>query len=168
MISFDQNGIRFKYRVAGLAVHDGYVLLTKTDQDRYWILPGGRVEINEDTRAALGRELLEETCQQAHIGNLLWIVEDFFYLDGTGYHELAFVYAISPINTAILDNAWTYRTTDGDTEIELRWFNLDRLEGVDFRPAFLKAELQRPPETTQHLIVREPPRSEPDCDRLTS
>ncbi|CAA9419082.1 MAG: hypothetical protein AVDCRST_MAG22-2432 [uncultured Rubrobacteraceae bacterium] len=33
MISFDQQGTRFKYRVAGLAVHDGYVLLTKADQD---------------------------------------------------------------------------------------------------------------------------------------
>lgn len=50
MISFDQNGKRFKYRVAGLCAHDGHVLLTKTEQDDYWILPGVRVELSEDTR----------------------------------------------------------------------------------------------------------------------
>ena len=105
MISFDQQGTRFKYRIAGLAVHGGYVLLMRADQDEYWILPGGRVGLGEDTRTALHREILEETGQRARIGNLLWIVENFFDLDGTGYHELAFVYEISPADPATLDNA---------------------------------------------------------------
>jgi len=65
MISFDRNGVRFKDRAAGLCIHDGYVLPTKADQDRYWILPGGRVEIGEDTRAALARAFLEETGQKS-------------------------------------------------------------------------------------------------------
>jgi 8-oxo-dGTP pyrophosphatase MutT (NUDIX family) len=156
VISFDQQNTRFKYRVAGLAVNDGYVLLTKADQDEYWILPGGRVELGEDTRTALQREILEETGQRARIGNLLWIVENFFDLDGTDYHELAFVYAISPIDTAILENTWTHRTTDGEASIELRWFDLDHLDAVPFQPAFLGAESHRPPKTTQHAIVREP------------
>jgi ADP-ribose pyrophosphatase YjhB (NUDIX family) len=156
VISFDQQNTRFKYRVAGLAVHDGYVLLTKADQDESWILPGGRVELGEDTRTALHREILEETGQGARIGNLLWVVENFFDLDATDYHELAFVYAISPADPAVLHNTWTHRTTDGETGIELRWFDLDHLEAAPFQPAFLKAELQHPPRTTRHVIVREP------------
>ena len=156
MISFDRHGIRFKYRVAGLAVQDGYVLLTKADQDEYWILPGGRVELGEDTRTALERELMEETGREVQVGDLLWVVEDFFHLDGTYHHELAFTYAIFPEDLTILSSTWTHRTADGDTRIELRWFDLDHLEAVPFRPAFLKAELQHPPEIPQHVIVREP------------
>ncbi len=81
MISFDRENRRIKYRIAGLCIHDGYVLLTRPDQDDYWILPGGRVELLEDTRTTLRRELLEETGYEAQIGNLLWIVENFFDLD---------------------------------------------------------------------------------------
>ncbi len=96
MISFDRRGIRFKYRVAGLCVHDGYVLLTRPDQDEYWILPGGRVELGEDSRTALEREIVEETGRSTRVGNLLWVTENFFDLDGIDYHELACTYAIFP------------------------------------------------------------------------
>ena len=166
MISSDRQGIRFKYRVAALAVHDGYLLLTKADQDEYWILPGGRVEgrveLGDDTRAALEREFVEETGHGARVGGLLWVVENFFRLDGSDYHELAFTYAIFPKDPAILSSTWTHRTADGDARIELRWFDLDRLGDVPFQPAFLKTELRHPPETPRHLIVREPKRPRPN------
>lgn len=120
MTSLDQNGKRFKYRAAGLCIHEGHVLLTKAEPDDYWILPGGRVEISEDTRTTLSRELLEETGSKAEIKDLLWIVENFFHLDETDYHELAFIYSISPKDPDILENTWTHRATDGDTTIPNR------------------------------------------------
>ncbi|MBA4116522.1 MAG: NUDIX domain-containing protein [Rubrobacter sp.] len=67
MISFDRENRRIKYRIAGLCVHDGYVLLTRADQDDYWIPPGGRVELLEDTRTTLRRKLIEETGYEAEI-----------------------------------------------------------------------------------------------------
>ena len=39
MISFDRGGVRFHYRVAGVCVHDGYILLHRADHDDYWALP---------------------------------------------------------------------------------------------------------------------------------
>ena len=156
MISFDRHGARLEYRVAGFCVHDGYVLLTRADQDRYWIFPGGRVELGEATGAAIEREILEETGHEARNGELLWVTENFFRIDRTDHHELAFIYALSPHDPAVLDNAWTHRTTDGDASIELRGFDLDRLEAVPFQPSFLKPLLQTPPETPQHLIVTDP------------
>ena len=158
MISYDHQNTRFKHRVAGLCVHDGYVLLTRADQDRYWILSGGRVELGEDTRTALEREFMEETGHETRVGNLLWVVENFFHLDGADYHELAFTYAISPEDPAILNNSWTHRTADGDARIELRWFDLNHLETLPFQPASLKPLLRNPPETTRHMIVKEPHR----------
>ena len=90
MVTCVQHNNRFKCRVAGLCIHENYVLLTKADQDDYWILPGGRVELSEDTSTALQRELVEEIGHRAHVEDLLFIVENFFHLDGTNYHELAF------------------------------------------------------------------------------
>ncbi|MDQ3637513.1 MAG: NUDIX domain-containing protein [Actinomycetota bacterium] len=156
MISFDQDNRRFKYRVAGLCIHDKYVLLTKADQDDYWILPGGRIELLEDSRATLRRELLEETGYEAQIENPLRIVENFFDLDGISFHELAFVYAFSPNGPTILNNTWTHQTKDGDVHTELQWFELDHLEHVDFQPGFLKPLLRDPLETPCHMIAREP------------
>ncbi len=156
MISFDRQGVHFKYRVAGLCIHNGHVLLTSADGDEYWILPGGRVELGEDSRTALEREIAEETGDSTRVGDLLWVTENFFDLDGTDYHELAFTYAILPDEPAILDNAWTRRTVDGNSNIELRWFALDHLEDVPFEPAFLRPLLKDPGETPRHLIVRQP------------
>ncbi len=48
------------------------------------------------------RELLEETGYEAEIKDLLLIVENFFHLDETDHHELAFIYAISPTDPAFL------------------------------------------------------------------
>lgn len=137
------------------------MLPARAEQDDYWILPGGRVEFLEDTRTTLNRELLEETGQKMKVTNLLWILENFFRLNGIEYHELAFIYAVSPIHSAIRDNAWTRRTRDGDVWIELRWFDLDDLERTTFQPQFLKPLMADPPQTPQHVIVRGPqqPRS---------
>jgi hypothetical protein len=84
---------------------------------------------------------MEETGHEAQVGGLLWAVENFFHLDGTDHHEPAFTYAIFPKDPAIPNSTWTHRTADGDARIEPRWFSLDHLEAVPFRPAFLKAKL---------------------------
>jgi len=87
---------------------------------------------------------------------LPWIVEDGFRLDATAYHELAFAYAIFPTDPTIPNKTWTYQTTAEDVQIELRRFDLDELEPVNFQPSFLKILIQAPPKTPQHMIVREP------------
>ncbi len=46
--------------VKGVLIHDGCVLLLLNERDE-WDLPGGRPDPGEDHRAALVREVLEET-----------------------------------------------------------------------------------------------------------
>jgi ADP-ribose pyrophosphatase YjhB (NUDIX family) len=156
LISYEREGKRFKYRVAGLCIHEGHVLLTKAELDDYWILPGGRVELLEDTRTTLHRELIEEIGQKMEVKDLLWILENFFHRDETNYHELSFIYTVSPTNSTILKNSWTHRTRDGEVEIELQWFDLNHLEHTNFQPQILKPLLTTLPQTPNHIIVREP------------
>jgi 8-oxo-dGTP pyrophosphatase MutT (NUDIX family) len=72
-------GVRaFPVSVKGVAVQAGRVLLLKNERDE-WELPGGKLELGEDPRACVAREIGEETgwrvvtgpildCWQYHIG----------------------------------------------------------------------------------------------------
>jgi ADP-ribose pyrophosphatase YjhB (NUDIX family) len=65
-------------------------------------LPGGRVEALETTSDALRREMKEEIGQTIEVGRLLWVVENFFNLQGTPYHE--FKVTFNSDDVLIFDN----------------------------------------------------------------
>lgn len=46
----------FNYRVAGIWIEDGHVLLHKAVNESNWSLPGGRVEIAEEAQVSIKRE----------------------------------------------------------------------------------------------------------------
>lgn len=56
--------------VKAVVLHQGRVLLLVNERDE-WDLPGGRPEAGEDHRAALAREVFEETGLGVEIGALL-------------------------------------------------------------------------------------------------
>ena len=50
----------FNYRVAGIWVENGHVLLHRAVNDHHWSLAGGRVLIAEESKSSLKREFFEE------------------------------------------------------------------------------------------------------------
>ncbi len=163
MIAFDRDGIRFHYRVAGVCVHDGYVLLHRADRDDYWALPGGRCELGESSDETLRREMQEELHVPVTVGRLLWIVENFFTLLGRAYHELALLYAIDlPMDHAYHDKTQThYGVEDQSTEGEpytliYQWVPISSLPDVILHPSFLRTALRDVPAATQHIVQRDP------------
>ena len=162
MISFDRDGVRFHYRVAGVCIHDGYVLLHRADRDDYWALPGGRCELGESSDATLRREMQEELNVAVTVGRLLWVVENFFSLNGRAYHELALLYAIDlPVNHASLDTTRTHygiedQSTGGKPyTLIYEWVPVAMLTDVILHPAFLRTALQEIPAATQHIVQRD-------------
>ncbi|MCA1668566.1 MAG: NUDIX hydrolase [Thermomicrobia bacterium] len=163
MITFRQDGVRFNYRVAGICLHDGYVLLHRPDRDDYWSLPGGRCEMDEPSHVTLRREMWEELTVDVEVGRLLWVVENFFTLGGTAVHELALFYAITfPAGHAYHDKTRVHvgiedRSTDGmPYTLIYEWLPVASLPNVILHPSFLRTALQNVPETTQHVIQRDP------------
>ncbi|MGD6873483.1 hypothetical protein ACQCU1_15000 [Sutcliffiella horikoshii] len=47
----------FNYRVAGVWIQDGRILLHRASEDKIWSLPGGRVEMNEASPPACKENL---------------------------------------------------------------------------------------------------------------
>ena len=60
MVTFEKGDIRFNYRVVGIVFNKTHVLLHRAEEDNFWALPGGRVELLEPSKDALKREMQEE------------------------------------------------------------------------------------------------------------
>lgn len=156
MISFRVNGMRFNFRSAAVIIDDGHVLLHRALHQDYWSLPGGRVEAGEASAATIARELAEELGPRvdARVERLLWVVENFFRLEGEPCHALGMFYLV------MLGESSPYlrkeRPFDGvedalplhdgaDSRLIFQWFPLETLADVPLYPTFLRERLTHLP-----------------------
>ena len=156
MITFETPQGQFNYRVAGVAIVDGHVLLHQAAGDGFWTLPGGRLEAMETARDALCREMLEETALAVSVSRLLWIVENFFTWGDRKVHELLLCFEMAVPDSVDLQTEFRgtedFRGTEGTTELTFRWYPLDRLHTLRIEPAFLREALRNLPSSIAHVI----------------
>ena len=90
---------KFKFRVCGiLKVNDKY-LTVKIQGNDFYCLPGGHVELGEDTDNAVLREMKEELGYGVKIVKLVSIIQNFFKTkDDKVFHELGYYYIVEPKN----------------------------------------------------------------------
>ena len=62
--------LNYPISIKGVLIHEGRVLLLLNERDE-WDLPGGRPDAGEDHRAALAREVREETGLAVEVGALV-------------------------------------------------------------------------------------------------
>lgn len=162
MIDFERDDTRFFVRVAGICVDDSYALLHRSEDNDFWIMPGGRCEMRESSREAVERELLEEIGFPVRVGRLLWIVENLSTCQGKRGFELAFFYEYHlPPGHPIRDRGREYRRMEelptGSRGIPLifQWFPIADLGAVRLFPIFLRDALRVLPRQVEHRIIRD-------------
>lgn len=141
MISLPIDGALFNYRVAGVALVNGKVLLHKTPSDNFWSLPGGRAELFEFSRDTLVREMSEETGLSIEVREMLWTSENFFYYNGVRHHEIGFYFAM---HLPSLTDQQDFSGAEGQDELLFKWHDVAALRNVPVYPPFLAEELSRP------------------------
>lgn len=156
MISFDiGDSQKFNLRAACLIMKDDKVLFQRFNHSDWWFLPGGRVEMMEESVQTIARELREEYGWSIKDKKLVWIVENFFRLDNRDFHELGLYYYVQ-LNEAI-------EATDGEfTGLEKisvsRWIPLDELDQYNIVPAIIKHEIDaeqlRALKEVKHIVHR--------------
>jgi ADP-ribose pyrophosphatase YjhB (NUDIX family) len=154
MITFTQGRSTFVYRVAAVALTGGQVLLHRSARDDFWSLPGGRVEFGEAAEVAIRRELREELGVAAQTERLLWVLEQFFEIEGERYHELGLYFQISlPPSLGPTHMPLPFYGDEQGLRLIFRWFKVEVLAGLPIKPAFLKARLTSLPEGIEHLVM---------------
>ena len=153
-----EDGRVFNHRAAGIALRNGDVLICREDDDPYTLLPGGRIEIGEDSRTSITREIAEEMKAPGQVGRLLFTAENFFERDGRQFHELGIYYEITPPASVPFVTGEPALVTEDEGHV--LYFHWAAIAGDDFArynlvPLWLRTRLGTLPENPQHIMVDE-------------
>ena len=149
---------KFKYRVNGIVIKDNKILTIKMKNNISYCLPGGHVELGEDSKTAVIREMLEELDTNVTIQKELAVVENF-YTDKNGLltHEISFYYIVNPDNFSniSLEDYSKYENDKGEIkQHNFVWLPINTLHDFDFRPTFIKEKLINNNYEFEHIIIK--------------
>lgn len=140
-VRIDNNEGKFKFRVCGILEHNGKFLAVKLNKNTFYCLPGGHVELGEDTDTAVKREMKEELGYDIKINKLVAINQNFFSTEsGKPLHEIGFYYLVNAVNQSDI-NTNDYEREELDKgkiqHLKFKWFTQEELKQIDFKPAFI-------------------------------
>ena len=152
VITIKEDGMRFGARAGAIIYNEDKtkVLLENQDNERY-MFPGGRIDVHEDSEAAIVRELKEELNLETDL-KLKYIVEMFLDSSKTKYHEIGFYY-LSTIKESEDKN--NFKSLDGDGIFE--WTSVSDLENhkilaKPIKDKIVKNEIEN--DDLEHLVYR--------------
>ena len=146
----------FRYRAAAIIVENGCVLLAGNENEDYLYSVGGGVHMGETAKAAVLREVLEETGVQYEIDHLAVIHENFFNensgtLKGLDCHEISLYFLMKPRGTQELhSNSYTCGAKE-----EMHWIPINDLNKYKAFPSFLKEYLSTEHSGIEHIVTDE-------------
>jgi 8-oxo-dGTP pyrophosphatase MutT (NUDIX family) len=159
MTQSSKNSGIYGYRVSGLMLNAGKVLLTSDDQVDFWVLPGGGVKPFESSEKAIKREFLEEIGTKINIVRFLWVIENSFIFDETMFHALELCFLVEPeIWTKEIKADEFFGTEDDliaygtrydsidELKIHYRWFEINNLDKINIKPKIYHQTIKDLPE----------------------
>ena len=155
-ITIKDDNNRFGVRVCAIIYNENKtkIFMQKQRDKDFYMFPGGRLEVNEETLPAIKRELKEELDIESDI-YLKYIVESFIDFPSKKYHELGF-YFIATISEEKLSNGCT---SNDKCEINstFEWIDIDELDKIDILPNGIKEKiiLQDTSKDIEHLVFKE-------------
>ena len=155
---FKTDDFVFSYRVAGILIHDGKILLQTAGDDPGFAFPGGHVAYNETHKETLAREFREEMGLEIRVDELKWVGEIFFPWGKKPCHQICLYYLVAPKDPADLSNlSMAAQDEVGDTKAKLRfhWVPLEAIPTAEIYPENAKALLFQLDQNVKHFIYRE-------------
>jgi ADP-ribose pyrophosphatase YjhB (NUDIX family) len=158
-VQFRMGDSMFLLRVAALARSEGRILLHRVLSEAFWSLPGGRVSIGEDLKAAIEREIFEESGFTVRAHRLAWVIENFWTgpkwpnPEPVDCHEIGFYFNVEPPKD--MCRLSTFDGAEGGHPLEFRWFDVSEVRSLDLRPAILHDHLEEPDGPVLSLVSRD-------------
>lgn len=152
----DENN-RFGVRVSGIIYNKDKtkIFMQRQGNHDFYMFPGGRIELHEDSYTALKRELKEELNIEEEI-HLAYIGESFIKFPNIKYHEISFFYKL-----VIDEDKYKYYDEEYDSldlnegKSKYKWINLNELDNYKINPEIMKQKLKEESNNVEHFIYKE-------------
>ena len=157
-ILFRTNNYVFSYRVAGICIQNGKVLLQKPTNDNGFAFPGGHVALGETNEETLIREFKEEIGADISVRELKWVGEIFFPWGEKYCHQICLYYAIAieDMHTPMDGIFMAQEQLKGrNFEIEFHWIPIDKISDIKIYPTNTVQLLDNLNNGVQHFIYQE-------------
>ncbi|MDO9084695.1 MAG: NUDIX hydrolase [Anaerolineaceae bacterium] len=149
----------FSYRLAGVLIRNGKVLLQRTLNDPAYAFPGGHATFPETNAETLVREFKEEISAIIEVKELKWVGEIFFPWQGKPCQQICLFYQIDLLDeTQVpMDGSFLARESfDGKTfDLEFSWIAIDDIDTILLYPPIAKQLLHNLDGGVQHFVYRE-------------
>lgn len=157
-ILYKSDDFIFSYRVAGLPIQNGKILLQKPIDDEYALI-GGHVARFETTEEALKREFREELHTEIDVDSLFAVGETFWLWGKTPCHQIGLYYKVNILGNDIPFEGSFFGYDDFDNKIidmEYSWFPLEELKrGLKMYPLELIPYILNNKNEIVHFVSRQ-------------
>lgn len=156
-ILFKEPDFVFSYRVGGIPIRDGKILLQRSQGD--YAVIGGHVAALETTEETLRREFQEELHADISVDRLLAVGEVFFPWGDKPCHQVCFYYRVTLLEDALgTDEVFHGYDELGGERIDLDfcWVPLEELRnGLKVYPLALIPHILADRQEIAHFVTHE-------------
>ena len=148
----------FSYRVAGICVQNGKVLLQKATNDPGFAFPGGHAVFGETNAETLIREFKEEIGGDISVGELRWVGEVFFPWGNRPCHQICLYYSVEITDGSTpRDGVFAAKEhIEGRSfDMEFHWVSFNEIPGLEIYPDNCKKFLLSHDGGLRHFIYKE-------------
>ena len=135
------NDINFVCRSCAVIRNGDKVLFQKRKNDKYYALPGGKIEVLETVKDALKRELIEELGIEVEVKDIVSVVENFFEFNNEKVHQYIFSYEVKLLDDKY-NNLDEFEGIETLKEVIFKWFDIDELDEEFIKPNYLVKQLK--------------------------
>lgn len=141
-LCLDVDEYKLNIRAGGIIIHSNKVLTHKDDNKEHYALPGGRIEVGENSKKTIKREIKEELGKEIEVQDYLATIENFFVMNDKKYHELYFLYRIEFKDEEDRKIIQTMKNIEGKDYLHYEWLDLNEIDQYNLLPACLKDVLK--------------------------
>ena len=142
-LCLDVGEYKLNIRAGGVFIHNNKILTHKDINKDHYALPGGRIEIGENSKETIKREIQEELGKEIEITGYIATIENFFEMDNKKYHELYFLNKVEFANEEDKKIDYTLYNIEGKEYLQYEWIDLEKIEEFNLVPECLKEILKR-------------------------
>ena len=129
----------FHGRSCGIIKQKNSFLIMRVNSTSYYHIPGGHIEIGEDSKQAVIREIKEEIGCDVQETDLFAIQENFWKKNNKKCHGIEFYYIIKPKYELEMKDYQRIENDKGEEKLlDFKWVTTNELEDIDLRPSNIR------------------------------